>query len=205
MGTDEIALFQDHFGIKGVGVKFYNEEIDTSSFHLLRDVKFCQAVKLARDQQVLLDKDSITCKGARYALGFDQGIKDEIVNAIKFKRGVTKEIAEQLVDNIPRITNASYTSIGLNVDNPDIFIFYMTPKRFMEFLKVYQRTGNSLEVTLSSITAMCGDIAAHTFLSKRICISFGCDDSREYGDVADGELIVGIPKETIAQLMQMIY
>jgi len=202
---DPIELFQDHFGLKGVGIKFYNDEIDTSKFKVLRDVKFCQAVRLARDQSVLLDKDSITCKGARYALGFEKEIKEEILNAIKFKRGISREIAERLVNSIPRITNSPYKYIVLNVSDPDILIFYMTPKRFMEFLKVYQRTGNSLDLKLSSITAMCGDVAVQTILTKKICISFGCDDSREYGDVSDEELIVGIPKEKIEQLMHMIY
>ncbi len=200
-----IEQFQDYFKIKGVGVKFYADEIDTYTMQFSKDVKFCQAVKLARDQRVFLDKDSITCKGARYALGFEKGTKGEIVNAIKFKRGVSQEIAEHLVDNIPRIENPAYNSIGLNVDDPDIFIFYITPKRFMEFLKVYQRTGNHLGVKLSSITAMCGDVAVQTYLTKEICISFGCDDSREYGEVSDEELIVGIPKEKIEQLMHMLY
>lgn len=202
---DRIELFEDHFGIKGVGIKFYNDEIDTNKFKLLRDVKFCQAVRLARDQSVLLDKDSITCKGARYALGFEKEIKEEILNAIKFKRGISREIAEQLVDSIPRITNSPYKYIALNISDPDILIFYMTPKRFMEFLKVYQRTGNSLDVKLSSVTAMCGDVAVQAFITKKVCISFGCDDSREYGEVSDEELIMGIPKEQIEQLMKMIY
>ena len=202
---DAIELFQEQFDLKGVGVKFYSDEIDTSNFQLLREVKFCQAVRLARDQSVLLDKDSITCKGARYALGFEKEIKEEILNAIKFRRGISREIAEQLVNSIPRITNSPYKYIALNVSDPDILIFYMTPKRFMEFLKVYQRTGNSLDVKLSSITAMCGDVAVQTILTKKICIYFGCDDSREYGEVADKELIVGIPNEKIEQLMHMIY
>lgn len=199
-----IEQFQEYFKLKGVGVKFYPDEIDTGKMQFLKEVKFCQAVKLARDQQVFLDKDSIICKGARYALGYNKGTKEEIVNAIKFKRGVSKEIAEQLVDNIPTIKDPGFDYIGLNVDDPDIYIFYMTPKRFMEFLKVYQRTGNNLEVKLSSITAMCGDVAAQTLTTKKICLSFGCDDSREYGEVADEELIVGIPKETIEQLADKI-
>lgn len=199
-----IKKFQDYFKVKGVGVKFYTDGINTGNIQCLKDVKFCQAVKLARAQQVFLDKDSIICKGARYALGFDKDTKEEIVNAIKFKRGVSKEIAEQLVNAIPRIKDQVFDFIGLNVDDPDIFIFYMTPKRFMEFLKVYQRTGNNLEVKLSSITAMCGDVAAQTLLTEEICLSFGCDDSREYGDVADEELIVGIPKEAIEQLTNKI-
>ena len=199
-----LQKFQDYFKVTGVRVKFYAQGIDTGNMGFLRDVKFCQAVKLARNQQVFLDKDSIICKGARYALGFDKGTKKEIVNAIKFKRGVSQEIAEQMVDAIPRVEGNSYNYIGLNVNNPDIFIFYMTPKRFMEFLKVYQRKGNNLEVNLSSITAMCGDVAAQTLTTKKICLSFGCDDSREYGEVADEELIVGIPKDTIKQLTNMI-
>jgi len=202
---DVSKLFKEHFGARGVGVKFYVGDIDTSTFQLLKDVKFCQAVKCARDQQVLLDRDSITCKGARFALGFAQEIKQDIVNAIKLKRGVSQEIAEHLVNNIPRMTNSPYRYIALNVSDPDILIFYITPKRFMEFLKVYQRTGNSLEVKLSSITAMCGDVAVQTYLTKRICISFGCDDSREYGEILDEELIIGIPKEKIEQLMHMLY
>ena len=199
-----IELFQDYFKTTGVGVKFYTDEIDIGKMQFLKEVKFCQAVKLARDQQVFLDKDSIICKGARYALGYNKGTKEEIVNAIKFKRGVSKEIAEQLVDNIPTIKDPAFDYIGLNVDDPDIYIFYMTPKGFMEFLKVYQRTGDNLEVKLSSITAMCGDVAAQTLTTKKICLSFGCDDSREYGKVADEELIVGIPKDTIEQLTNMI-
>jgi len=202
---DAIELFQDHFGLKGVGVKFYNDEIDTSNFQVLRDIRFCQAVRIARDQRVFLDGDSIICKGARYALGFEDEAKEAIVNIIKLKRGISKEIAEQLVENIPRIKNSPYKHIGLNVDDPDILIFYINPKRFMEFLKIYQRTGNSLEVKLSSLTAMCGDVAVQTYLTKKICISFGCDDSREYGDVVDEELVVGIPKEEIEQLIRVIY
>lgn len=201
---NSIAAFEDYFGVKGVGVAFCDPLRDAGGLLPLKDVKFCQAVKMARDQKILLDKDSITCKGARYALGFEPGIHNELVNALKFKRGVSQEIAHRLVDNIPHITNASHTHICLNGDRPDMFIFYMTPKQFMGLLKVYQRTGNSLEVTLSSVTAMCGDVAAQTFLTGKICISFGCDDSREFGDVADGEIIVGIPRETIEQLMGMI-
>ena len=202
---DAIELFQDHFGLKGVGVKFYNDEIDTSNFQILRDIRFCQAVRIARDQRVFLDKDSIICKGARYALGFEDEAKEAIVNIIKLKRGISKEIAEKLVENIPRIKNSPYKYIGLNVDDPDILIFYINPTRFMEFIKIYQRTGNSLEVKLSSLTAMCGDVAVQTYLTKKICISFGCDDSREYGDVVDEELVVGISKEEIEQLIRVIY
>ena len=202
---EAIKLFQEHFGIRGVGVKFYEGEIDKSDLQLLRDSKFCQAVRIARDQHVLLDKNSINCKGARYAFGFEEEAKEAVVNAIKLKRGVAKEIAEQLVENIPSIKNSPYKYIGLNVDDPDILIFYMNPKRFMEFLKVYQRTGCSLDLKLSSLTAMCGDVAVQAFITKKICISFGCDDSREYGEVSDEELIMGIPKEQIEQLMKMIY
>ena len=202
---DTIELFQDHFGIKGVGVKFYNDEIDTSNFQILRNIRFCQAVRIARDQRVFRDKVSIFSKRAQCALGFEDEAKEEIVNVIKLKRGISKEIAEQLVENIPRIKNSPYKYIGLNVDDPDILIFYINPIRFMELLKIYQRTGNSLEVKLSSLTAMCGDVAVQAYLTKKICISFGCDDSREYGEVSDEELVVGISKEGIEQLIRVIY
>ena len=90
---ETIELFQEYFGIRGVGVKFYSDEIDNSNFQVIRDVKFCQAVRIARDLRVLLHKNSITCKGARYAFGFEEEAKEEIVNAIKLRSGcsVSKE------------------------------------------------------------------------------------------------------------------
>ena len=77
-----IESFEEHFGIKGVGVKFYNDDIGTNDLQLLRDVKFCQAVRLARDQHILLDK-TIACKGARYALGFEKETKEETTENTK--------------------------------------------------------------------------------------------------------------------------
>lgn len=64
----------------------------------------------------------------------------------------------------------------------------------MDLLKVFQEhKGENLTVSLSSIMGVCGNVAVKTYLEGKICVSFGCDDSREYGQISRDRLALGIP------------
>jgi uncharacterized protein (DUF169 family) len=41
--------------------------------------------------------------------------------------------------------------------------------------------------------SVCANIAVQTFISGKMCISFGCPASRKFGGVLEDEVIVGIP------------
>lgn len=64
----------------------------------------------------------------------------------------------------------------------------------MELLRVFQEDkGKNLSVNLSSVMSICGNIAVNTYLEEKISLSFGCEDSRKYGGISRGQLVVGIP------------
>jgi uncharacterized protein (DUF169 family) len=64
----------------------------------------------------------------------------------------------------------------------------------MRFLNVYQRVfGEKLKVELSGFAAVCGNVAVKAYVDKKVSLSFGCEDSRQYGGISRDRLIVGIP------------
>jgi uncharacterized protein (DUF169 family) len=50
-----------------------------------------------------------------------------------------------------------------------------------------------MKVELSGFAAVCGNVAVKAYVTRRISLSFGCEDSRQYGGVPRDRLIVGIP------------
>jgi uncharacterized protein (DUF169 family) len=41
--------------------------------------------------------------------------------------------------------------------------------------------------------SVCGNVAVKSYIDQKISISFGCPDSREYGGIERGELVIGLP------------
>jgi uncharacterized protein (DUF169 family) len=65
----------------------------------------------------------------------------------------------------------------------------------MHLLKTYQnKIAETLQVELSGLMGVCAQVVVKTFLTEKISISFGCDDSRRYAKIGRDKLIVGIPK-----------
>jgi len=71
----------------------------------------------------------------------------------------------------------------------------IAPKEMMEIVKIYNNyIGKELKLSLNSVCGICGNVAVKTFLNAKINISFGCVDSRKYGDMDRDRFIVGVPK-----------
>jgi uncharacterized protein (DUF169 family) len=54
-------------------------------------------------------------------------------------------------------------------------------------------TGRNLNTEISGIMSVCGNVAVKSYIDQKISISFGCSDSREYGGIERGQLIIGLP------------
>jgi uncharacterized protein (DUF169 family) len=160
----------------------------------MEGVRFCEAVVKARLSPVILKGSDISCVGAKYVFGWDHGVSKEIIRACSEKRRISFGIAKSILLATPQL-KISPVAIGLNTDGrPDLLISYPQPEQFMELLKVFQEyKGENLTVSLSSIMGVCGNVVVKAYLEGRVSISFGCDDSREYGHISRDRLAVGIP------------
>jgi len=189
-----IRQFEDKFGSVWTKVKFYKEMPDSFDYKIMEGVRFCEAIVKARLLPVILKSSDISCAGAKYTFGWDHRVGKEIIKACCKKRNISFDTAKSILLSTPQL-EIPPAAIGLNTDDkPDLLISYPQPKQFMDLLKVFQQyKGENLTVSLSSIMGVCGNVAVKTYLEERISISFGCDDSREYGHISRDRLAVGIP------------
>ena len=186
--------FSDRFRSNWIKVKFYKEKPSLEKVKRLKNVRFCEATKEAITCPLLLGKMDISCLGAQYAFGWKSDFKDKPLDNCHEKRQIQKKKIKSMLSQIPCL-NGDFNYIGLNTEGePDLIMSYMSPREVMPLIRVYNNhTGENLNISLSNMMAICGGVAVRSYLTKNICLSFGCDDSRKYADIKRENVAVGIP------------
>ena len=187
--------FSGKFSSHWVKVKFYQEKPKDGAKRL-KDVRFCEATRKAILGPILLDKESITCPGAQHAFGWKSLFKNESLQGCCDKRDMRENTLKSMVSRVP-FFKKSFKYIGLNTDGvPDLVMSYIPPQEVMSLIKIYNRKkGGNLDVSLCTIMAVCGGVAVKAYLEEKMCLSFGCDDSRKFADMRRENLAVGIPRK----------
>jgi uncharacterized protein (DUF169 family) len=192
-----IANLQGKYSGPWTKVKFYKEKPNVETARELSNLRFCEAIKESwKTRSIILDRSSINCLGARYVFGWDDK-KDEVIENCKKRWNISTERVGSII-NAVEVLPSGINYIGLNVDGvPDVVVSYIQPKQFMHMLKTYEnKTGKRLQTSLSSIMSICGSVVK-AYLNKEIHISFGCEDSRTYGDIGRDRFAVAIPSNLV--------
>lgn len=211
--SDEIMKsFNDLLHITPVGVKFnFHEEEDMNYERPDEPIRFCQAVDyvLKTSRSLLLKKEDISCPAARIVLGFeDDGdilveCADKLVDARRFRDEAS---AIQALSDVPtikgEICSVLLSSTGIL---PDTYVFHSNPSVIMRVVQAYQRAyAQHLRLDVTGVMPVCGNCAVRSYLTNEVCVSFGCDDSRKYGDIPDDELVMGIPLRKTFSILQAL-
>ena len=188
--------FSKKFGRHWIKVKFHKEKPDLKEGKRIEGVRFCEAVKKAITYPLLLDKDSITCEGAQYALGWKPDGKNEILKNCNDKNPLQMKVLKSMFSKASYLEKP-FEFIGLNTEGePDLVVSFMAPREVHEMVKVYNSSyGDNLDVSLSSMMSVCSGIIAKTYREEKFSLSFGCDDSRKFADMGRDTLVVGVPKK----------
>ncbi len=150
----------------------------------------------------MLRADDVGCAGARRALGLAND-DPALVRAIAGKTGIEARVLRALVSETPRIAApVPALSLGKDTESADVVVGYICPQQAMLLLRRWQEVhGHSPVVRLSSFMAICAWVLVRAHTLGRMCLSFGCFDSREYGGIADDVLVVGMPPTLAQQMM----
>ena len=190
------SRFSEKFSSQWVKVKFYEKDPRLDGVTRPEGVRFCEAVKLAITQPVLLSKENISCESAQYIFGWKDKFDSRLLDGCQDKCKISGRNLKSLVSSIPRFKKP-FTHIGLNTsDDPDLVMSCLAPQEMMKVIRVYNNhNGRNVEVSLNSMMGLCGNVAAKAFLEGNVSISFGCMDSRKFAEIGRDRLAVGIPRK----------
>ena len=188
--------FSEKFGSHWVKVKFYEKEPPSRNIEQPKNIRFCEAVKLAVSRPVILSRENVSCESARYVFGWKDKFDSKLLDSCQEKCKISDRNLRSLLSDTPRLKKA-FNYIGLNTDDePDLMISCLAPQEMMRIIRVYNnKSGKNVEASLSSMMGLCGNIAVRTFLEENINISFGCLDSRKFAEIGRDRLVVGIPSK----------
>ena len=188
--------FSKKFGKHWIKVKFYKRKPVLKEGKRIEGVRFCEAVKKAITYPLLLDRDSIACEGAQYALGWKTDGKKEILESCNDKNLLQMEVLKSMFSKSSHLEKP-FEFIGLNTEGePDLVVSFMAPQEVHEMVKVYNyHYGDNLDVSLSSMMSVCSGIVAKTYREEQFSLSFGCDDARKFAEMGRDTLVVGVPKK----------
>jgi uncharacterized protein (DUF169 family) len=198
---NDFKTFEKIIGGRWTGIKLHHNSGPYIN-PVQRPMKVCEAIKLSSTGPLTLTKKFLNCPGGLRSLGWggddDTGLTKQMVNA----NGIHGEVAGAIIKNTPYFdNNLSAITVGI-YDDPDIVISYAQPKAAMQIIfKWQQLTGEFLEASISSMMAICGCVIAAAYISRKICLSFGCPESRDYGSIGNDRLIVGLPVSLIHQFI----
>jgi uncharacterized protein (DUF169 family) len=63
------------------------------------------------------------------------------------------------------------------------------------------RLGGRIYAEFSGIQPVCSDTTAHTYLTGRPNFSPGCDGSRKFSGITDGEMVIGFPAGMLPEIV----
>jgi len=164
-------------------------------------VRFCEAVCKAQKKNVSLSFDNVCCDGARRCFGWLKNNDMKLAKRLSQRTAVDQDVAYELIRSVPVLNeNIVGISLGTNIQG-DVYISYANPESAMKLVRDWQRmTRQNLCVEISGIMSVCGNVAVKSCLGQRISISFGCPDSREYGGIDKGQLVIGLPYNIASSL-----
>ncbi|GAB4312801.1 MAG: DUF169 domain-containing protein [Methanobacteriaceae archaeon] len=174
------------------------EEIDSKMRH-------CEMVQKASqgDSFYALSDDQM-CKGGAAAIGAEEAPEKLKTGEFYYDLGRFSSLgsAKRTLDAIPKIDMRTYATVYSPLEkanfDPDVILVICNPKQAMMLAQALVYTlGGRVEADFSGIQSICADAVAGPYMRKQANITLGCSGSRQYADIKDDEVIVGLNGENI--------
>jgi len=194
------SVIEDKIGGQWTGITFNIKTVP--NYNLLKTpMRLCEAIGKSYKNKLILTREFVNCPGACRSLGWLNNNNDYMVQKLAEKAGVSMSIARNVIKNTPYIKHNITTIMIGDDENPDVVLSYAQPDVAMKLVRIWQKiSGTDLTIDVSTVMAVCGNVVAKAYITGKICISFGCPDSRTYGGIKNNQLIIGVPSNLIEYL-----
>jgi len=190
------------------------EEIPAGIEALSQTIRHCSMVNLARREGRIFysTADKHECNGGGWALGLKE-ITESLKNGdFYYKLGKFESSAacKRTIDRIPHLgLHETYATLYAPLEktpfDPQVVIIVASP---WSMLKLAQSTlfrlGGRIGAEFAGIQSVCSDACAQTYLTGHVNFSLGCDGSRKFSGIEDGEMVIGIPAELLPEITEAL-
>jgi uncharacterized protein (DUF169 family) len=204
--------------LKGSPVAFRfatkKEEIPEGMQKLDKTIRHCSMIGLARNEGKIFYSlaDNHECNGGAWSLGL-RPITDTLKSGdFYYKLGKFESSAacKRTIDRVAHLgTGETYATLYAPLEktpfDPQVVLIVASP---WAMLKLSQstlfRVGGRINAEFAGIQSVCADACAHTYLTGKVNFSLGCDGSRKFSGIEDGELVMGIPAEILPEIVEAL-
>jgi uncharacterized protein (DUF169 family) len=192
-----------------------NKEVIPAGMEALdKTIRHCTMVNLARKEGRIFysTADKHECNGGGWALGLKE-ITESLKNGdFYYKLGKFESSAacKRTIDRIPHLgLHETYATLYAPLEktpfDPQVVIIVASP---WSMLKLAQSTlfrlGGRIGAEFAGIQSVCSDACAQTYLTGHVNFSLGCDGSRKFSGIEDGEMVIGIPAELLPEITEAL-
>ncbi len=151
------------------------------------------------------------CKGGAGVMGIEP-LPEPVANGnMYYKLGnfQTPEGALETVQAIPKLeqkyTASLYSPLESAEFEPDVVVLLINPKQALRISQAYlNKKGGRIASDYSGIQSLCADAVAAVKERGIPNMTLGCNGSRKFAEVADEEVIIGIPPENLADIVEAL-
>lgn len=197
---NQIQEFENTIGGRWTGITFHRQ-IPAGVKTVTRPMYFCEAVSASATGPLTLTKEFLSCPGGRRSLGWSSNGDKKLLATLKEKTGFSLEMARNAIHSVPKFSNGEIVAVTIGTyESPDILVSYLQPEQAMRFVWQWRSdNGGNLVVSINSLMAVCGSVAAGSYITGQVCCSFGCSQSRFHGRIGRDRLIMGFPTSLALQ------
>lgn len=123
------------------------------------------------------------------------------------KQFSTQGAAMRTIDMVPKLSPNSteavlYSPLEKTSFTPDVVVIICNPRQIMLLTQAFMyKIGGRLEVSFAGKQSLCSDGVVQVYKEGKIGVTVGCSGSRSYTNIADEEMIMGIPVELLADVV----
>lgn len=166
-------------------------------------MRLCQAIAASSEAPISLPVKMISCAGGRRSLGLDDPPITEMAWQVSQEAGIPREAALRILASAPRLGSPSDGVVLGPLADADVVIGYLLPEAGMRLIRRWQtRRQSNLSVETSAFMAICGNLVVRAHRLGGLCLSLGCPESRRLGGLGDNELVVAMPRDLAADLVE---
>lgn len=190
------------------------DEIPEGMEKLEGTIRHCQMVNLARREGRIFyaTVENHECMGGAWALGLRE-ITETLRNGqFYFKLGkfASNAACKRTIDRIPHVESGlTYATLYAPLEKtpftPHIIIIIAEARTMLKLAQATLfRLGGRIRSEFSGIQSVCADACAQTFITGTANYSLGCDGSRKFSGIEDGEMVMGFPAEMLPEMVDAV-